>query len=252
LALNAFKAGYTVLDEATMNSIIAGQPSSLIFDGTFIDSNNGSENNGTGVFEHYLSTSNYCQRFGIGSQTTIGRIELEVKKIGVGTDLTVEIRDNTFNINGSNDGVLLKTVIFPAKLFTTGYISLPIDLSSLPSSAYYWIRLNKAGDITNHLRWIGEGSSDANHPTYFRAGTSGVWNACYAAHFRTYANTPGNYILKHGIYGTNGKTWIIYDETGLMSYIWRWLPSADGTWKIAEKLTPTYDINNVAVKWGVS
>jgi hypothetical protein len=230
-----------------MNSLLAAQPTSIIFDGTQATAKTGS-----GVYENNLSTADYITRFPLTSSTTIGRIVLDIKKYGTGADLTVEIRDNTFNYATGADGVLVKTLKFPAKMFTDGYVSLPVDLSGLTSDAYYWIRLVKAGDATNHLRWRGEAAADGNFPTYYRTGSTGAWMSSNAVHFYVYRNDPGNYLLTHGIYGGNGMTWVVYTGDGLISYVWRWLPSVDGTWEICEKLIPAYDANGVATKWEVA
>lgn len=204
-----------------MNSIISAQSSSLIFDGDQVTASTGG-----GTTENNLSTSDYSTSFVLTGQTTIGRIELEIKKYGVGADLTVEIRESTV------DGLLKKSIKFPAKLFSTGYISLPIDLSGLTSGTTYFIILKIAGDSINHLRWIGESG-----------GTK---------HFRVFANTPGTYLLRHWIYGENGKTIINYDGNGLISEMFRWLSSSDGTMMICDRMIPQYDENNVATKWMVS
>jgi hypothetical protein len=248
LTLFAAKNGITTLDENFLNSYLTAQTSSLIFDGTQADAKTGS-----GTTENNLSTASYAARFTLTGQTTIGRVELELVKYGAGADLTIEIRDNTFNPNGSNDGVLLKSATFPAKLFptTAQYVSLPIDLSGLTAGAQYWLVLKQNGDSTNHLRWRGEAAQDANYPVYSRSGTSGAWTAGNAVHFKVFANTPGTYTLRHGIYGTNAKTTVNYDGNGNITEIWRWLPAADGTWKIVDKMVPTYDANGVPTRWDV-
>lgn len=248
MALWAFRNGVTVLDETTMNSLLAAQPSSLIFDGTQVDAKTGS-----GTTENNLSLNTYAARFTLTGQTTIGRVEMELIKYGVGADLTLEIRDSTFAPDGSNDGALLKSIKFPAKIFPTAaqYVSLPIDLSGLTTGAQYWIILRKAGDANNHLRWRGESTQDANYPVYYRAGDSGAWTAGNAVHFRVFANTPGTYLLRHGIYGGNAKTTVNYDGNGNITEIWRWLPAADGTFVVCDRLVPIYDSNGVPVRWEV-
>lgn len=245
MVLYAFKNGVTTLDDVTMNAIIASQPSSLIFDGSLFDSKTGS-----GVYENNLSTASFITRFTATGQTTIGRVELELTKYGTGADVKVEIRSG-FVSDGTNDGTLLKSVTFPAKIFSSGFISLPIDLSGLTAGTLYWLRVNKAGDASNHIRWVGEPSTDANYPAYSRSGTSGAWATAYALHFKAYANTPGTYQLKHGIYGINGKTLLEYNADQTIAHVWRWLPSSDGSWQIAEKLVPTYDGNKMATRWEV-
>jgi hypothetical protein len=247
--LYSFKNGVTTLDEATLNAIISAQPSVLIFDGTIAN-----QKTGTGVTDNDLSLNTYIARFTLTGQTTVGRVELELTKAGAGADLTLEIRDNTFNPDGTNDGTLLKQVKFPAKIFPTSpaYISLPVDLSGLTAGAYYWLRVNKAGDATNKLLWRGEAAQDAAYPVYYRSGTSGAWTAGNALHFKVFANTSGTYVLKHGVTGTNGKTLIEYNANGTIIYLWRWLPSSDGTFLIVDKITFSYDANGVPVRTGIS
>lgn len=249
MPLWAFKNGVTVLDQNTMNSLLAAQPSVLIFDGTQVDAKVG-----TGVTDNDLSLYTFMARFTLTGQTTIGRVELELTKAGVGADLTLEIRANDFNPNGTNDGTLLKQVKLPAKIFPTSpaYISLPVDLSGLTAGAYYWLRINKAGDSINKLLWRGEAAQDAAYPVYYRSSATGVWTAGNALHFKVFAATAGTYTLKHGIWGTNGKTLIEYNADGTIAYIWRWLPSSDGSFLICDKLTPSYDANGVPVRWNVS
>lgn len=220
--IKAFKNGVSTFDETTMNAMLSAQPSSLIFDG-----DQAAAIAGSGVVENDLSLADLSQTFTLTGQTTIGRIELDIKKYGTGSDITLKILD------GATELISIK---FPAKLFSAGYISLPVDLSGLTAGHTYTIKLIKAGDSTNRLVWIGESSS--------------------SYHYKVFANTPGTYQLKHGIYGTNAKTWLEYNGDGTIKDIWRWLPAIDSGgvvyWQIVDKLTPTYDSNNVAVKWGVS
>jgi hypothetical protein len=186
-------------------------------------------------------------------EPAIGRMELEVVKYGVGADIIIEIRDNAFLANGTNDGNLLKSITFPAKIIPSikAFISFPIDLSGATSDGQYWLVVKKAGDATNHIRWIGESSQDAAYPVYSRTGASGAWTLGNALHFNVFANSPGGYLLKHSIYGQNAKTLTEYNANGLISWIWRWLPATDGSWMICEKMTPTYNANGVPVTWGV-
>lgn len=249
MVITAAKNGITTLDEAWLNSLLAAQPSVLLFDGTQADAKTG-----TGVTDNDLSLNTYIARFALTGQTSVGRIELELTKAGAGADLILEIRDNTFDPAGTNDGVLLKSITFPAKIFPTSpaYISLPVDLSGLTAGAYYWLRVNKAGDATNKLLWRGEAAQDAAYPVYYRSGTSGAWTAGNALHFRVFANTAGTYTLRHGLWGVNGKTLIVYRTDGLIDYIWRWLPASDGSWQIVNKISFTYDSNGVLTRTEVS
>lgn len=249
MALYSFKNGLTVLDETQMNSLLAAQPSVLLFDGTQADAKTG-----TGITDNDLSLNTFMARFTSVGQTTVGRVELELTKAGAGADLTLEIRDNTFNPGGTNDGALLKQIKFPAKIFPTSaaYISLPVDLSGLTAGAYYWLRVNKAGDATNRNLWRGEAAADAAYPVYYRSGTTGAWTAGNALHFKVFANTAGTYVLKHGIWGTNGKTLIEYNANGTINYLWRWLPAGDGTFIVCDKIAFSYDANGVPVRWDIS
>lgn len=244
-----FKNGLTVLDEATLNAIISAQPSVLLFDGTQADAKTGA-----GVTDNDLSLNTFMARFTLTGQTTVGRVELELTKAGTGADLTLEIRDNAFAADGTNDGALLKSITFPAKMFpaAAAYISLPVDLSGLTAGAYYWLRVNKAGDATNRNLWRGEAAQDAAYPAYYRSGSSGAWTANNALHFKVFANTPGTYVLRHSIWGTNGKSLIEYNANGTINYIWRWLPASDGSWIIVDKVTFTYDANDVLTKTEVA
>ena len=247
-SLYAAKNDVTVLDQDYENSIRMPQPSALVFDGDQADALTGA-----GVTDNDLSTNTYIARFTLTGQTTIGRVELELTKMGAGADLVLEIRDNTFNPDGSNDGVLLKSITFPAKIFpaSAAYISLPVVLSGLTAGAYYWLRVNKAGDATNHNEWRGEADQNADYPVYYRSGDSGEWTAGNALHFKVFARTAGTYLLKHEVLDTRGMTILEYDAEGKISYFWVWLPASDGEFVICNKVTPTYDGNGVATDWGV-
>ena len=245
MTITAAKNGVTTLDENWLNAIISAQSSVLLFDGTQADAKTG-----TGVTDNDLSLNTYIARFTLTGQSTIGRVELELTKAGAGADLTLEIRDNTFAAAGTNDGVLLKSITFPAKIFpaSPAFISLPVDLSGLTAGAYYWLRVNKAGDATNRNLWRGEAAQDAAYPVYYRSGTTGAWTAGNALHFKVFAATAGTYLLKHGIWGINGKTLVEYNADGTIAYIWRWLPSSDGAWQIVDKISFAYDANGVLTR----
>lgn len=221
MTLYAAKNGITMLDETFLNSYMSAQSSSLIMDG-----DQAAAVTGSGTTENNLSLSDLSTSFVLTGQTTIGRIELDLKKYGVGADLTLEIHDTTAT------GTLKGSYVFPKKIFSAGYISLPVDLSGLTSGGTYYIVLKMAGDSTNHLRWIGESGG--------------------ALHYKVFANTPGTYVLKHGVYGTNAKTLLNYDGSHNLIEIWRWLPASDGDWKVCDKLSAVMDANNVPTKWTVS
>ncbi|HCS74380.1 MAG TPA: hypothetical protein DIW17_10965, partial [Clostridiales bacterium] len=102
MSLYAFKAGTTVLDEATMNSLISLQPFQLIYEGLQSASKIGS-----GVAENSIADYSYCTRFTLTGSTEIGRVELEIDRDGSGSDLIVQIRSGMDPGNGVN-GTLLK------------------------------------------------------------------------------------------------------------------------------------------------
>lgn len=148
-------------------------------------------------------------------------------KHGSGADLVVEVRSG-FNPNGSTDGTLLKSMKLPKEFIPTSrsYWSIPFALGGLTSGSQYWLIVRGAGDATNHFHLHGETSQDANYPCYYRAkGGSGAWTAENAIHFKVYSGESGN--LLHGIYGSNGITWIEYSGE-IVNKVYRYLPDAQG------------------------
>ncbi|MBC9786297.1 hypothetical protein H1S01_17705, partial [Heliobacterium chlorum] len=83
----AFKAGTSVIDEATMNSILSLQPFSLIYDGAQVDAKTGA-----GVAQFDCASYDHLISFTASGVTEISRIELELVKDGIGADVIVEIR----------------------------------------------------------------------------------------------------------------------------------------------------------------
>lgn len=234
MSLNAFKNGVTPFSEATMNPQLSLQPFTIMYEGTQRDAKAGA-----GVLENNVSSYNYIARFTAAGTTEVARLELHLDKDGAGSDLIVEIRDNTFNPDGSNLGVLKKSVRIPAEFIplTAAYVSIPIDLSGLTSGAYYWILVQKAGDATNHLDWVGESTTDASYPCYRRSGTTGAWSATNAVHFKVFSGASG--LPLHVIEGDNGITTVEY-SSGLPSKVYFYLPPSDGpTGGIRNALTIT-------------
>lgn len=221
LPLNAFKANVSVIDEATMNALLALQDFVLIYEGVQKDAKTG-----TGVAEFDSSSYYHAIRFK-ATQTTVARVEFELVKHGNGADLILEVRDSTFNPNGASDGVLLKTMVLPKEFIPTSraYFSIPLDLSGLILNNYYWFLIRKAGDINNHFHLHGETSQDVAYPCYYRSGTSGAWTIENSIHFKTFDGDSGN--IKHGIYGTNGVTWLEYSND-ILSKIYRYIPPING------------------------
>jgi len=224
MSLSAFKNGLTPFNETIMNQMLALQPFSLIYEGAVYDSKTGA-----GVLENSIADYNYAIRFTTTGTTSIGRIELQLDKDNSGADITIQIRDNNFNPNGSSEGNVLKEILIPAEFINTtaSYISIPINLTGLTSGAYYWIIIKKNGDSTNKNDIVSETSIDSSYPCYKRiSDTTGAWTEVNSLHFSVYAGIAGN--PKHEIYGTNGITTIEY-TSGQPSKIYFYLPPTDGS-----------------------
>lgn len=228
MPLNAFKnrvpdvSSGTVLDANTMNALLSLQGFILIYDGAEADSKIGA-----GVTENNVFDNNYAIRFTATGVTEVTRAELNIAADGLGQDLTIEVRGNNFNPDGSNEGTLLKTVVVPKEFLpaTAAYWSIPLALTGLTAGQNYWLIVKKVGDITDHFHLIGEATQDAAKPAYRRSGTSGAWTLNNAIYFRVYSGESGE--LKHGIYGTNGYTTVEYSGE-LISKVYRYLPPPDG------------------------
>ncbi|MBC9786730.1 hypothetical protein H1S01_20105, partial [Heliobacterium chlorum] len=218
--INAFKSGISVIDEATMNSILSLQPFSLIYDGTQVDGKTG-----TGVTQFDNASYDMAIYFTALNVTEISRIELDVFKAGNGADVTVEIRSGLVT-DGSTDGTLLQKMVLPAEFIPTtkAYVSIPFDLTGLTSGARYWLVIRKNGDAMNYFRLNGEAATDANYPCYYRTGT-GVWASTTATHFKIFSGESGE--LKHGMYG-DGFTTIEFSGE-MIRKMYRYLPPAGTT-----------------------
>jgi len=218
--MHAFKNG-EIINEDSMNQMLSLQPFQLIYDGT-----QRAAKTGSGVVENSLANNSYCARFTLTGSTEIGRIELEVDKDGTGADLVVEIRSGMVPASG-NDGTLLKQVVVPKEFIslTKSYWSVPIGLSGLTSGAQYWLVVQRNGDATNKLDWVGESAQDASYPAYYRVGDSGNWTANNALHFRVFSGVSGE--LKHSIYAGTGYTTVEYSGE-VISKVYRYLPPEDG------------------------
>ncbi len=222
MSLYAFKNNVSVLSENLLNQLLSLQDFALIYDGSLIDSKTGS-----GVTENDVADYSFAIRITATGVTEISRVELEIAADGDGQDLTVELRDSDFNPDGSNEGTLLESVVVPKEFLpaTAAYWSVPLAVSGLTSGNNYWLIVRKVGDATDHFHLIGENSTDASHPCYRRAGSSGAWTENNAMHFKAYSGESGE--LKHGIYGENGYTTVEFSgET--VSAVYRYLPPSDG------------------------
>lgn len=219
--LYAFKDGVTPISEATMNPQLSLQDFTVWAEGQFVGGMEGS-----GVVENSIANYTYITRFR-NIASSLARIELELDRDGEGSDITVELRGYSFNTNGSNDGTLLYSILIPAHFIPSirGYVSIP--LPELLQLEYYWIRVNRTGDSTNKIDWIGETSQDAGHPCYRRSTSSGAWTATNALHFRLFNDTFVGQV-RNLRYGTNLLDSIDYTD-GLPSRICTYLPPSDGS-----------------------
>lgn len=219
--MHAFKDGLTILDQNKLNQLLSLQSFNLIYEGTQRDGKTG-----TGVVENSIANYSYCTRFTLTGSTEIGRVELELDRDNLGADLVVQIRSGMDPAAG-NDGTLLKQVVVPKEFIPDpkAYWSVPIGLSGLTSGGQYWLMVQRNGDSTNKVDWIGETSQDANYPAYYRAGDSGTWTATNALHFKVFSGQSGE--LVHSIYAGTGYTTVFYSGE-IVSKVYRYLPPADG------------------------
>jgi hypothetical protein len=186
MPLYGIKAGVTVLDEGTLNAFISPHASSFIYDGSRFDFA------GSPVTTEYpLSDRSVAIRFTTDATGSIGRLWIDLRKYGSGADLTIEIRDNSYNQNGSNDGVLIKTIKWPKQLIYNGGQNIPIDLTGLSANTFYWLVFKQAGDATNHIRLTGVTWQDANHPCYYRNSSVGTWSPHNCVQFELNNHTFG-------------------------------------------------------------
>ncbi|MBC9786765.1 hypothetical protein H1S01_20480, partial [Heliobacterium chlorum] len=195
----AFKAGTSVIDEATMNSILSLQPFSLIYDGVQVDAKTGA-----GVAQFDCASYDHLISFTASGVTEISRIELELVKDGIGADVIVEIRSG-LSLDGSTEGTLIKKMVLPTEFLPAAksYISIPVDITGLTSGARYGLVIRKNGDATNHFHVHGETNADSNHLCYSRSGT-GIWAPTNAIHFKIFSGENGE--LRHGMYGSGYTT----------------------------------------------
>lgn len=221
MPMYAFKDGVTVLNQENLNQLLSLQPFQLIYEGV-----QRAAKTGSGVVENSIADYSYCTRFTLTGSTEIGRIELEIDRDGLGADLIVQVRSGMDPAAG-NDGTLLKQVIVPREFIPDpkAYWSVPIGLSGLTSNGQYWLVVQRAGDSTNKVDWMGETTQDANYPAYYRAGDKGAWTATNALHIKVLSGESGELI--HSIYAGTGYTTVIYSGE-IISKVYRYLPPSDG------------------------
>lgn len=214
MPIYAFKNGVTPFAENIMNQLLSLQSFALIYDGNQI-----AAKAGAGIAEFDCASYDHIFSFSL-TGTEISRIELELVKHGKGADLVVEIHPNV----GGFSETILKSVVAPKEFIPTGrsYFSIPIDLSGL-SAGLYWVRINRAGDATNHFHIHGETTSDS--AAFRRPNSSSGWAVTNTIHFKIFSGEAGE--LKHGIYGQNGYTTVEYAGE-VLSKVYRYLPPSDG------------------------
>lgn len=222
--MNAFKDGVTVLNEDNLNEMVSLQPFTLIYEGTVDDSMSDA-----GVTELAPADYNYAIMFKTGAGITeLTRLELDVATDGTGQDLTILIKGNNFNPDGSNEGTTLRTIVIPKEFLpaSQAYFKIPIYLTGLTAATTYWIIVSKVGDATNHNHIYSKGSQkDVNHKTYRRSGASGAWSDISdSVRFACYQGVAG--VPFHEIYGTNGYTTILY-TSGQPTTIYFYMPPSD-------------------------
>lgn len=224
LTLNAYKAGGAIT-AAGLNALLELQDFTLIYEGSVDDSMTDA-----GTTEHLVADYNFAIKFTTGSgKTEATRLELDVATDGTGADLTIEIRGNDFNPDGSDEGTLLGTIVVPKEFLpaTQAYVKIPLNVTGLTAETTYWIIVKKAGDSTNHIHLYSLGSEkDTDHKCYKRAGTSGAWtDLSDSIRFKVYEGAAG--VPIHEIYATNGYVTLEY-TAGVPVKQYYYLPPSDG------------------------
>lgn len=221
----AFVGGVSVLDKDTMNSLLEFQDFSVVYEGTSVDSKTGA-----GATENSVADYHYAIRITATGTTEIGRITLTADKDGTGADIEWELRDATWASDGSSNGVLVASGLYPKEFVdsSAGTISIPLAVSGLTSGANYWLIVNKAGSGTDKIDLIGETTQDAAHPVYRRSGTTGAWTLNNSIHYNAYDwSENGNIIASN----EGGEiNWLIYDTVGAFvpTRIRSYIPAIDG------------------------
>lgn len=221
MATRAWVNGKTPVDQDNMNALMQMQSHKLIHAGALI-----TEKTGAGVAENTLNTSARAMRFTMAG-TELGYVMLELNKYGTGADLVVEIRDASFNPDGSSMGTLVASRTVPKEFLPAAstYFVIPFGLTGLTNGANYWIIANQAGDASNNVDLVGEASQDASHPTYNRNGTSGAWTIQNAIHRKVYDYSVAGDLLA-GIYDGVCVKWLEW-TAGELTRILRYIPAPD-------------------------
>lgn len=237
MAINAAVAGDKITS-ARYNDLLMTQPFKLAREGSLIDSKTGA-----GVAEFSVADNYHAIRITATGVTTITRVELEIAADGEGQDLTISLLDTDFNPNGSAEGTVLGTITVPKEFLpaSAAYWSIPLFITGLTEDANYWLKISKVGDLTDHFHLVGETTQDANHPCYYRAGTSGAWTLANSIHFKAYSGTGG--AVYHESVGADGHIDYIF-ESGIMTKQYTFIPPQSGLdGGVRERIVFTFEGN---------
>jgi len=221
----AFKDDVTVFNQTNMNELLSLQPFSLLYEGTQQDGMTDAGNT-----EHLVADYNFAIKFTTGSgKTEATRLELDVATDGAGADLTIEIRGNDFNPDGSAEGTLLGTIVVPVEFLpaSQAYWYIPLNIIGLTAATVYWVIVKKAGDATNHIHLYAKGTEkDVAHKCYKRSGDTGAWtDLSDSIRFKIFEGEDG--VMIHEGYGVNGWITNTYDA-GVQERQYQYLPPSDG------------------------
>lgn len=234
MALTAAVNGKTKLNADRMNQSIKLHPFRLVCEGVQI-----AAKAGAGVVENNLANYSFIFRVPI-TGTRIDRIEIELDRDNLGADLEVELRSGSFNPDGTNDGVLIVSVLAPREFLPDpkAWFSIPLAARSL-TAGNYWILVKRGGDATNKVDLIGETAQDAAYPVYRRTGSSGAWTPSNALHIKAYAGRSDKVL--HEMEG-GAVTWNTVDVNGLTTKLQLYIPPEGGVGQgVRETMTFRWD-----------
>lgn len=220
----AFKDGIDTVNSTNMNQLLSIQDFTNLFEGSWFDSYTGGVTDSAA-----LSSYEYAVRVTTTS-CHFTRVEFEARIDGNGEDLTVSLMSSGFDPVAGLEGTALATFVIPKEFIgaSAAYISIPINYSGLTASTYYYLKIAKAGDGTNHAHIKGSNSTSglASQPVYQRSAGSGAWSASTGnINFHAVSGISG--ALYHTIYGDNGIITNSY-SAGKVSRIYFYLPPSDG------------------------
>ncbi|MFZ5645821.1 MAG: hypothetical protein ACOY46_19870 [Bacillota bacterium] len=244
MPLQAWKDGVTTINQDNMNALLLPQSWRYGFEGAQFDSKTGA-----GIYELDNASNDLVVRVTLTS-SRFDRIEVELDKHGDGADIIIELRDATFNPDGSSDGLLLASYVVPKEWLPAAkaYFALPVVATGL-TLGNVWVIIKGAGDVDNHFHVISETSHDAAHPCYTRVrGGSGAWTAEYAAHFRAYAGTTGK--VRHIVYPGAGYCIRTLNAKGNPTNLKYYILAGNGEAVIKESFDMSYDASGTVLLGG--